>query len=134
MVVRPSRYLRNCYLIVYAVLTLLTLGLTALGGAFALLALTVSVLLVWQLASRLRWQAEQYWRVQCDSEGWWLGRVGAELKPARLVGGTRLWRTLTFLTLLDEQGTHPLLLCPDSAAPDELRRLRVWLISRRGFC
>ncbi|WP_332307878.1 protein YgfX [Gilvimarinus polysaccharolyticus] len=130
----PSRYLRFFYLAVYVALMLLAFSLTALGGSFALLAIVLGLALGLQLRCRLLWQAKQHWRVQCDSDGWWLGRATCGLKPAQLAGEVRLWQAFTFLTLVDERGKHPLLLLADSAAPDDLRRLRVWLVSHRSAC
>jgi len=128
--ITPSRYLRTFYLLIYAALIGLTLGLALLGGTFARLSVGVSALLLLQGIARLRWLAAQHWRLLCSADGWWLGRTGAQLQPMQLSGDTRLWRNVTFFTLTDGRSKHPLLLLRDSAAADDLRRLRVLLLTR----
>ena len=134
LVVSPSRYLRYFYLATYGALILLFLGLTSLGGGYGALALAVSGLVSLLLLAHLRWQRAQHWRIQYDADGWWIGRVGRELTPARLAGGVRLWRAVVFLSFADERGLHHLVLCPDSAPDADLRQLRVWLVTHRSVC
>ena len=61
------------------------------------------------------------------------GRVACQLtgkpesSPAHLLPGPTAHPWLTVLRLAHEQGVHRLVIAPDSAAPEKLRRLRVWL-------
>ena len=134
LVVSPSRYLGYFYIALYGALILLSLGLASSGGHYGLLALAVSGGLGVLLRARLRWHSAHHWRIQYDTVGWWLGSPDDELKPARLVGGVRLWRAVAFLTLADERGFHHLVLCTDSASAADLHQLRVWLVTHRSVC
>jgi toxin CptA len=51
----------------------------------------------------------------------------SEFSPARLLPGATAHPWLTVLRLADGHGTYRLVIAPDSATPEELRRLRVWL-------
>jgi toxin CptA len=61
------------------------------------------------------------------------GAIGCQLignpgfSPARLLSGATAHPWLTVLRLAHEHGAYRLVIAPDSAAPEELRRLRVWL-------
>lgn len=51
----------------------------------------------------------------------------SEFIPVRLLPGATAHPWLTVLRLAYEQGAYLLAIAPDAVAPDEFRRLRVWL-------
>jgi len=54
--------------------------------------------------------------------------IGAsEFSPVRLLPGATAHPWLTVMRLAHAEGKWPILVAPDSAAPEEFRRLRVWL-------
>jgi hypothetical protein len=91
-----------------------------------------SIAVAAQLVLQLRNHCGSWGGARCDGlrwDGggwWWRDRSGGE-NQARLRHAT-LWPGLLVLNFLDNAGRRrALVLLPDSAAADELRRLRVYL-------
>lgn len=125
---RPSPGLRAGLLAGIAV-ALVAPWLSALGPVAALV-LDGLVLIVarrarpWLLFSRPL-------LLRCDASGWALGEADAP-EPVEPLPDSTVWPLLTVLRLASAQGVRTLVLLPDSAAPAELRRLRVALRLRAG--
>ena len=69
--------------------------------------------------------------LRLDASGWALGEADAT-EPVEPLPDSTVWPRLTVLRLASAVGVRTLILLPDSAAPEELRRLRVALRLRAG--
>ena len=124
----PSRRLRAALILVGA-LALAAVARAALPVPLRLVlaaAVLAEVLLLLRRHTGL-WGGRACSGLVWDGAGWlWL--CGAEARPALLRRAT-LWPGLLLLDFRCEgsRRPHPVLLLPDSAAADDLRRLRVYL-------
>lgn len=122
---RASRWAGALTLLLY----LLALPMPWLANLPGWLAACLSLaLLVLLMGSTRRWQQDRGGRLMLLADGnWLLEEHGQQLEYA-LGQGLHCTPWLTVLPLCGVDGRkRRLLLWPDSAAPDALRRLRVWL-------
>ncbi len=90
--------------------------------------------------------AIEYWRfhhpgsgalpeaVTCEEDGSWSLLWGDRCVTAEAVGERVVWPWLQVLRLREVEAgrCHTLIVLPDSAGPDDRRRLRVWMRLGRG--
>lgn len=94
-------------------------------------ALAVCVLLLWHLRYRYRGRACEAGELAFD-RGLWTWHSKGEIRSLALAGELLVWPWLIILPFRETTGPRRwhLVLLPDSADADDLRRLRVLLFSR----
>jgi toxin CptA len=92
--------------------------LALLGSATVLVALFAANALTPQIRTL---RIDNDGRISCQMAG------RSDFIAVRLLPGATAHPWLTVLRMADERGTYRVVIAPDSGAPDEFRRLRVWL-------
>jgi hypothetical protein len=129
---KPSPQLAALLLAAHA-LALFAAWASVSGWLLVVVAAGVSVSAAWSLAESLRRSGAAAVSLELREDGGaaWRDRSG-DWHPARLGGGHFVGGRLIIAELREPDRRKWLVLLPDAAAPEDLRRLRLWLRWRRA--